>query len=251
VRRYSCDLHIHSTLSPCASLEMSPGNIVRRAREVGLDIVAITDHNMVENALYAHESAGDDAPLVLFGMELHTMEEIHVLVLFDEWDTARDFQDTVYNLLPDVKNDPAYFGDQVVVDAHDEIVRFEDRLLLTAAQIPLSTAVSMVKSKGGLVIPSHIDSPTFSIISQLGFVPDDIPFDALEVIDRKRVHDICPTIGPKDFAFVTFSDAHYLNEIGRRRIHLLMEEASLAEIGRALQQLRNKARRGSHDQAEG
>jgi PHP family Zn ribbon phosphoesterase len=222
VRRYSCDLHIHSTLSPCASLEMSPRNIVSRARQVGLDIVAITDHNMVENAFYAYELAGETAPLVLFGMELQTMEEIHLLVLFDVYETALGFQRTIYDLLPDVKNDPVYFGDQVVVDEKDEIVRFEERLLLNSAQISLSEAVS-----------------TFSIISQLGFVPDDLPFDALEVVNRQRIDDILPFVGQNNFPFVTFSDAHYLSEIGRRRTALQLKEASLGEIGRALQELRN------------
>lgn len=251
MRRYSCDLHIHSTLSPCASLEMSPRNIISRAREVGLDIVAITDHNMVENAFYANEIAGKTPPLVLFGMELQTMEEIHVLVLFDLYETALGFQTKIYDLLPDVKNDPAYFGDQVVVDEKDEIVRFEERLLLNSAQISLSEAVSTVKSKKGLVIPSHIDSPSFSIISQLGFVPDDLPFDALEVINRKSTDDLLPLVGQNNFPFVTFSDAHYLNEIGKRRTDLRLKEASLGEIGRALQELRSVPLHGSHGPSGG
>jgi PHP family Zn ribbon phosphoesterase len=245
VRRYSCDLHIHSTLSPCASLEMSPRNIVTRARQVGLDIVAITDHNMVENAFYAYELAGETAPLVLFGMELQTMEEIHLLVLFDVYETALGFQRTIYDLLPDVKNDPVYFGDQVVVDEKDEIVRFEERLLLNSAQISLGEAVSTAKSRKGLVIPSHIDSATFSIISQLGFVPDDLAFDALEVVNRERIDAILPFVGQNNFPFVSFSDAHYLNEIGRRRTALQLKEASLGEIGRALQELRNAPLQGT------
>ena len=47
--KIATDLHIHSTLSPCASLEMSPAAIVRRARELALDVIAVTDHNSVDN----------------------------------------------------------------------------------------------------------------------------------------------------------------------------------------------------------
>lgn len=89
---FSCDFHIHSTLSPCASLEMSPKDIIKKAREVSLDIVAITDHNMVENTIYAHKSGKKTGPVVLFGMELQTREEIHLLVLFDNYKVALDFQ---------------------------------------------------------------------------------------------------------------------------------------------------------------
>ena len=37
---YRADLHIHSVLSPCGDLEMSPRNIVAEAAQKGLDIIA-------------------------------------------------------------------------------------------------------------------------------------------------------------------------------------------------------------------
>lgn len=42
---YKADLHIHSVLSPCGSLDMSPKNIVQSALDKELEIIAITDHN--------------------------------------------------------------------------------------------------------------------------------------------------------------------------------------------------------------
>ncbi|MCK7512827.1 MAG: hypothetical protein MZV70_58255 [Desulfobacterales bacterium] len=89
------------------------------------------------------------------------------------------FQEKIYGLLPDIQNDADYFGDQVVVNEENEIIRFENRLLLNSAQISITDATAWIKNHGGIAIPSHIDSPTFSIISQLGYIPDDLPFDAL------------------------------------------------------------------------
>ena len=43
------DLHLHTVLSPCAEVEMIPPLIVRRARELGLGLIAITDHNAAAN----------------------------------------------------------------------------------------------------------------------------------------------------------------------------------------------------------
>ena len=43
------DLHIHSCLSPCANLEMSPGEIVARAKAAGMDGIALTDHQSARN----------------------------------------------------------------------------------------------------------------------------------------------------------------------------------------------------------
>jgi len=234
LKSFSCDLHIHSTLSPCGDLEMSPRNIVNKASEAGLGIIAITDHNMTENSFYAHELGEKSGIVVLFGMELQTEEEVHMLAIFDSFETAFLFQQTVYDLLPPVKNDPDFFGDQVVVDGNDQIVRFEDRLLLNSAQISIAAAVSWIKSHGGLAIPCHIDSPTFSIISQLGYVPDGIPFDALEIRDIKNAHALAPLILQKHAPFVAFSDAHYLQDIGRRATRLDLDEPSCKEIERAL-----------------
>lgn len=231
---YRCDLHIHSTLSPCASLEMSPKNIIINAQKAGLDIIAITDHNMVENGIYARELAKKTETTVLFGMELQTEEEIHLLVIFDDYETASSFQKIIYNLLPDIENDTSYFGDQVVVDCDDNIVRFEKRLLLNSAQISLSESVLLAKQMGALVISSHVDSQNFSIISQLGYVPEDLPLDALEIRNKDNIPDVMPFIMNKNLPFVTFSDAHYIEDIGKRATTLSLNEPNIGEITRAL-----------------
>jgi hypothetical protein len=216
---------------------MSPVNIVARAKEVGLHIIAVTDHNMVENSFYAHELGKKAGLHVLFGMELQTLEEIHLLAIFDNFELALSFQDKVYQLLPDIRNDADYFGDQVVVNEENEIVRFEDRLLLNSAQISVTDAALWIKSHGGLCIPSHIDSQTFSIITQLGFIPGDLPCDALEIRKKEHIAELLPLIMCKNVPFVSFSDAHYLMDIGKRRINLELDEPSCKDISRALKQL--------------
>ncbi len=234
---FSCDFHIHSTLSPCGSLEMSPHNIIQKAKQVGLNIISITDHNMVENSFYAHEIGKRVGIAVLFGMEIQTMEEIHLLAMFDSYDLALSLQEKIYNLLPDVQNDAEYFGDQVVVNEENEIIRFENRLLLNSAQISITDAVLWIKDHGGIAIPSHIDSPTFSIISQLGYIPDNLPFDALEVRNKDKAIELLPLIMKKDLPFVSFSDAHYLADIGKRRINLNLEKPNCKEIASAMKHL--------------
>jgi hypothetical protein len=216
---------------------MSPHNIVAKAKEVGLNIISITDHNMVENCLYAHEIGKKVGITVLFGMEAQTAEEIHLLALFDTYELALAFQEKIYGLLPDIQNDADYFGDQVVVNEQNEIVRFESRLLLNSSQISITDATIWIKNHGGIAIPSHIDSPTFSIISQLGYIPEDLPFDALEVRNKDKSMELLPFIMKKDTPFVSFSDAHYLDDIGKRRINLNLEEPNCREIAGALKQL--------------
>ncbi len=199
-----------------------------------MDIIAITDHNMVENGIYAHEYAKKTGTIVLFGMELQTQEEIHILTIFDGYDTASKFQKIIYNLLPGIENDPSYFGDQVVVDCDDNIVRFEKRLLLNSVQLPINDAVSLAKKMGALVISSHVDSPNFSIISQLGYVPEDLPLDALEIRSKANIPNIMPFVMNKNIPFVTFSDAHYIEDIGKRFMPLFLDESNVRGIANAL-----------------
>jgi hypothetical protein len=170
-------------------------------------------------------------------MELQTVEEIHLLAFFDTYDLALALQEKIYNLLPDIQNDAEYFGDQVVVNEENEIIRFENKLLLNSAQISITDATVWIKDHGGIAIPSHIDSPTFSIISQLGFIPEDLPFDALEIRNKDKAMELMPLIMKKDIPFVSFSDAHYVQDIGKRRISLNLKEPNCGEIANALRQL--------------
>lgn len=238
---FACDLHIHTTLSPCGSLDMSPRVIVGKAREAGLDIIAVTDHNMSENTPYVKEAGERCGLVVLAGMELQTREEIHLIAVFDDYDSAYELQLMIYDLLPAVPNDVEFWGDQVVVDTQDTIVRSEDRLLISSARISIEDATSWIKSHGGIAIPSHIDSPTFSIISQLGFIPADIPFDALEIRNPENAGAFMPFIMRKDLPFVTFSDAHYPEDIGKRRTVLTLRAPDCGNIEDALRSMGRQA----------
>ena len=117
VNRYYCDLHIHSCLSPCGDMDMTPVNIVNMARLNGLDIIALTDHNTVKNCPAAIACGKEAGLLVLPGMELTTEEEAHVLCLFAEMEGAEAFEHEVDKRRVYIENRAEIFGRQVVMDA--------------------------------------------------------------------------------------------------------------------------------------
>ncbi len=209
------DLHIHSALSPCGSLYMSPRAIVEEAKKRGLDLISVTDHNTCDNLVYVEKVAHEEGITLIPGMELQTEEEVHLLAYFETLGGALAFKEEVYPYLPDVKNDPDYFGDQVIVDEHDNIVGVEEKLLINSLLLSLDQCVEMVRSYRGISLPAHVDRETFGIINQLGFVPDYLGFRAVEIsraITPQEALSKWPEL--EGYTLVGSSDAHYLDDIG-------------------------------------
>jgi PHP family Zn ribbon phosphoesterase len=214
--KIAADLHIHSTLSPCATLEMSPSAIVRRARELSLDLIAVTDHNSIENGIMAASLGEKTGVRVLFGMEAQSREDVHVLCLFEDRSQAERFNERIYSLLPDVRNNPDFFGDQVVVDEQDNIVRQEDKLLLNALDVSIPDLLELVRLHDGAAIPAHVEEPPFGLLVNLGMVPGELEGSLLEISCASRA-DAVAALYPelRRFPLITNSDAHFLRDIGR------------------------------------
>lgn len=229
MRRYRADLHIHSVLSPCASLEMSPRRIVEEARRAGLDLVAICDHNAGENGVYARRLSQGD-PLVLMGMEIQSEEEVEVLALFPEEEPCLLLEEELFSLLPPVPNDPELFGDQLVVNEEDEVVRAVEKLLLSAIPLPLSQVVRRVEELGGLAIPAHVDRIPGGLLGVLGVLPPG-EWPALEISPWAIVDQVLeawPEL--KSRRILRSSDAHFPGEIGRGWTELRLQDLSFGEL---------------------
>jgi hypothetical protein len=232
VKAFRTDLHLHTCLSPCAEVVMSPRNIADAAKRRSLDLVGICDHNSAENAGAVAEAAGRFGIRVLPGLEVTSREEVHILALFDEVESALRLQERVYAALPG-ENDPDIFGLQVVASAEDEVLGFNGRFLAGAATLSLAEVVGAVHALQGLAVASHVDREGFGIIGQLGFIPDDLPLDALEISPRLSLEEGRRAYGASR-PLITASDAHALEEIGQAVTSFWLEEGTVEEIGMAL-----------------
>lgn len=214
---------------------MAPSAIVKTAAKKGLDIIAITDHNSAENVLAAKKTGEKTGITVLAGMEITSSEEAHILALFDDAENAIKLQDVVYKNLMPGENNARRFGDQIVVNEKDEVLSFNNRLLIGATALTAYDILNAIHSLKGISIASHVDREAFSIISQLGFIPEDLKFDAMEIsprMDKKKAESLFGNQGV--FPLVSFSDAHDLNNIGERTTSFFMHEPTIAEIISAL-----------------
>jgi len=229
--RLCIDLHNHSCLSPCGENALLPSILALEAAEKGVNILALSDHNSTKN-LKAFKEACEIVEITpIFGLEITTVEEVHLLSLFEHIEDALDFGKYIDASLIKYKNDPSLFGDQLVVDVMGNIIERVEHMLYGPSTLSFETLIDEILVRGGLAIPAHIDRLSNSVLANLGFVPE-LPYSALEMIK--------PSIfkNPSKYTIIQGSDAHYIFHIGRRSCFIEAQNASFDELKKAL--LENK-----------
>lgn len=208
------DLHIHSCLSPCADNDMTPADIAGMGALNNLSVMALTDHNSCENCPAFFEACEFYGVTPIAGMELTTAEDIHIICLFKNLETAMDFSKMVYERIMPIRNKPEIFGEQIVADTDGQVVKHVDKLLIGATDISVEEVPSLVGEYDGICYPAHIDRESNGIIAILGDIPPEPGFYCAEIHDfgkleeYKENYPIC-----SEFTFVSSSDAHRISDI--------------------------------------
>lgn len=219
------DMHIHTCLSPCADKTMRPKAIIEKARERGLGMIAISDHNTCGNYRSVAAASGGTGITVLPAIEASSQEEVHTLAVFGDLEACLELQNYIFKNLSGL-NDASRFGQQVLVDPEGTEIGVEDKFLLGAVQVSIETMVSRIKELGGIAIASHIDREAYGILGQLGFIPEGLKLDALELSGRIDITKAREKFKGLEYPFVTFSDAHTPEDIGSAYTEVDLKEAS-------------------------
>jgi predicted metal-dependent phosphoesterase TrpH len=238
---FKADLHIHTVLSPCGTLEMSPNNIVNRALEQKLDIIGITDHNSTRHCKLVRKIGNEHGLLVLTGAEITTREEVHCLVFFENDESLDLFQNYIDKWLPFVENNPSKMGYQVIVDEEENILDEVKPLLITGLNQSIEEVCAKVRELNGIFIPAHVDRLYSGILSQLGFIPKGLDVDAIEIWNvnsRDKFTSKYPEY--KHYTLIKNSDAHNLSQIGSKYSEYKMEKPSIEELLKAFHNIEGR-----------
>jgi PHP family Zn ribbon phosphoesterase len=235
MKLFRADLHVHTVLSPCGSLEMAPDRIVQEAIAKNLNIIAITDHNSTRQCRAVMEAGNEKGLLVIGGAEINTREEVHCLTFFESIESLDAFQVYLDQWLPNIPNNPDKFGHQVWVNRNEEILGEEKRLLWSGLNQSIEDVAREVHQLGGIFIPAHVNRQAFGLFNQLGFVPEGLQVDALEVTPRVSEVFLTKTGIKKQFPLIMGSDAHNLAQIGTGFTWLRILEPSFSELKLAIQ----------------
>jgi 3',5'-nucleoside bisphosphate phosphatase len=233
------DLHIHSCLSPCSDEDMTPNNIVNMACLKGLDIIAVSDHNSVDQVQTVMALGQQAGLLVVPAMELCTAEEIHLLCLFPDFAAADRVAGLVFAGMTVPVNRPDIFGHQWILNVEDEPLREETRMLLAASGMDVDTALRAVDEVGGVVVPAHVDRDAYSMVATLGLIPPEYGLRVVEVTAA------CPPCDEAERAGVVSaerpaclrnSDAHHLWAISEPEHAVELSERTIAALLEALRE---------------
>lgn len=214
---------------------MTPIKIVRKAIEMGLSMIAITDHNSAENVSAVIAAARDTDLYVIPGIEITSTEEAHIIGLFSSVENALSMQEIIFEKLQPGENKEDLFGMQVIADEFDNVEGFNKRLLIGATTIQIEKIVELIHQFSGLAIPAHIDRESYSIISQLGFIPQNLNIDAIEISYNLNLQSARNQFNElEEIPFITSSDSHDLEDIGKCQTNLLVAKADIGELIKAL-----------------
>lgn len=232
---YKADIHIHTVLSPCGDLYMSPSNIVEAALKKSLNIIGITDHNSTLNVEVTNKIAKKYNILVLYGAEVTTREEVHCLCFMPSLIRLSEFQKYIDNNIRKIPNDIKRLGYQLVVDENEQILDEIPHSLLAATNLSINQLRNDVADFDGIFIPAHINRSANSIDSQLGFMPDDLNPDAIELYKYSDTQEFLKKNQQlANLKIFQSSDAHFINDIASAYTNIEIEELSFEAFKKAL-----------------
>lgn len=213
---------------------MIPPLIVSQALDLGIHILAITDHNSSSNVEAVISAAKGTELVVLPGIEIQTREDVHSLCIFEQTSQLMKFQEDVDSSLPDLINNADFFGPQFIVDSTGEFIREEKRLLLTSCSMSLEDACKKTFELGGLFIPAHVNRQANGLLVNLGFIPPELKPDALEIsrhLNPEQAVKQFPDL--TKYPIIQSGDVHRLSDF-LAPIYFQLENASFSEIKAAL-----------------
>lgn len=227
---------MHTALSPCAAPEMTPPAMLLTAEQHGLGVIGVVDHSTAGNAGAVLEAAPAFAVRVLVGLEVESLEGVHLLALFGSAEPADAFGALIAAHQPPLRNRPDLFGEQMLVNEWGDVVGEESRLLTVATDLSIEELANLTLQHGGISIAAHIDRSANGLLPTLGFVPPGLHVQGLELSRcTSRAEALARWPELRGEPLLQSSDAHCLADIGAGQTSIP------TELGRPDEALQNWA----------
>lgn len=216
---YHYDLHIHSVLSPCADLLMTPNNILNMAMLKGLDIISITDHNSLKQLPVIYELSKSYDFLLIPGVEVTLKTGEHLLIYFKTIEEAMRFDQVLDQYRPLVRNS---HGLASITDMEDFVIESFPYISSEPLMIDYQMLMKVLKPYEYRIVLAHIDRPSSNIIERL----DQYQMNGIELTSCDEL--IVSQYGLSRYFIFYNSDAHDLLQISEAKKHNTIDLESLS-----------------------
>mgnify|MGYP003768699665 FL=1 len=233
MRCFKADFHIHTCISPCADITMTPSVVAERLVRYGIDWIAITDHNTTRNVQAFQKALSRNGIKVMPGIEIQTVEDVHILGYFPDVETAESAGRAVEQRLPPVAIDPERDGYSLLVDETDA---FKDMVTLPfgfPTSLNIEEALRLIGSFGGLPVFAHVFRG-LGLFYQMGILPESAKGIPLEVYLLEKRALIPAYCGTYPTALFSSSDAHTPEALGDARMEICCESRTFSEFLKAV-----------------
>jgi len=231
---YKADLHIHSCLSPCADITMTPNQVVQKLLEKHIDWAALTDHNTTRN-LRPFESVFKAAGVTfLSGIEIQTIEDIHILGYFPDIETAEKAGLEVEKALPDIKIDPEKNGYQLITDESDEFLDMILKPYGFPTTLTLDQTIGLIEKFHGIAVYAHVER-AMGVIVQLGLIPQAPPDMACELYMPSKYQAYEAQLSSR--TVLSSSDSHNLDSFSEAKMMIKCKSRTFEELKKAFQKI--------------
>jgi PHP family Zn ribbon phosphoesterase len=162
-------------------------------------------------------------------------------VFFEHPEELNQFQKFIDENITRIPNSEEYYGYQPVIDEDENILEMVPNYLPAALKVGIEKIQKKVEELNGLFIPAHVDRSVNGILSQLGFIPPSLKYDALGLSrhgSEKHVKE--QYVIQNKTTFIRNSDAHYPEQIGEIYSIFHLKELSFSEIKKAMKQQDNR-----------
>jgi len=228
MKKYKYDLHIHSALSPCADILMSPNNILNMAYLNELDIVAITDQNSLKQTFVSSDLARSYQFLYVFGVEVASKENYHILCFFRTIEDAKDFDHHLEMDFHD-KDKKATCHDQIIFDEYDnELYQYQQNLFLSSS-FGVKEIKEMVDQKKGITVLAHVERYSREMI--LEALKNSEAFHAFEINKRSNYEEFLKEY-PKilNHKVLRNSDSHFINQMTKEHYTIELDDLNVSAL---------------------
>lgn len=218
------ELHVHGQLSACADVDNTVCNIVNLSVMTGTQILALSDHNTCLNFTAFEKACRREGIVAVPAIEVTTAEDVHVLCLFADFESAKALSDEIYDGLPKIEVNKKFYNSQLVTDEYDNVLYEEPHLLNLATEFDVYSLFRKVDALGGIAVPAHVDRESNGMVAVLGAIPDDLGVVCVELSAE------CDEALYEEYAsrynVIKSSDAHCLEDLCKNEFYLDVDRMS-------------------------